>query len=66
MVYEGSEMLKNLKGERFQKVLIESCFGWLVNQEGYGRGEGYNQIYELSFWHPGGTTDHKNKTLSEN
>ena len=29
-------MLKNLKGGRFQKVLIESCFGWVVNQEDYG------------------------------
>ena len=30
------------------------------------RGEGYNYIFELSFWHPGGTSAHKNKTLSEN
>ena len=30
------------------------------------RGEGHNQIFELSFWHPGGTTAHKNKALSEN
>ena len=29
-------MLKNLKGERIQKVVIDSCFGWVVNQEGYG------------------------------
>ena len=29
-------MLKNLKEERIQKVLIDSCFGWVVNQEGYG------------------------------
>ena len=32
----------------------------------HSRGAGYNQIFELSFWHPGGTTAHKNKTLSEN
>ena len=29
-------MLKNLKGERIKKGLIDSCFGWVVNQEGYG------------------------------
>ena len=28
-----------------------------------GRGVGYNQILELSFWHPGGTSAHKNKVL---
>ena len=30
------------------------------------RGEGYNQIFKLSFWHLGGTSAHKNKTLREN
>ena len=30
------------------------------------RGVGYNKIFELKFWHPGGTSAHKNKTLSEN
>ena len=28
-------MLKNLKGERIKKVSIDSCFGWVVNQEGF-------------------------------
>ena len=27
------------------------------------RGEGQNSIYELGFWHPGGTSTHKNKAL---
>ena len=29
-------MLKNLEDETIQKVLIDSCFGWVVNHEGYG------------------------------
>ena len=36
MVYEGSQMLKNIKEERIQKVLIDSYFDWVVNQVGYG------------------------------
>ena len=30
------------------------------------RGVGYTYIFELSFWHPDGTSAHKNKTFSEN
>ena len=32
-------MFKNVKEERILKglsVIIDSCFGWVVNQEGYG------------------------------
>ena len=38
-VQEGSQMFKNVKEERIPKglsVIIDSCFGWVVNQEGYG------------------------------
>ena len=37
-VLEGSQMLKNVKEERIPKILrviIDSCFGWVENQEGY-------------------------------
>ena len=39
MVQEGSQMFKNVKEERIPKglrVIIDSCFGWVVHQEGYG------------------------------
>ena len=34
-------MFKNVNGKGYQKVselqsLLDSCFGWVVNQEGYG------------------------------
>ena len=38
-IQEGSRMFKNVKEERIPKglrVIIDSCFGWVVNQEGYG------------------------------
>ena len=38
-VQEGSQMFKNVKEERSSKglsVIIDSRFGWVVNQEGYG------------------------------
>ena len=33
------QMFKNVKEERIQKglrVILDSCFGWVVHQEGYG------------------------------
>ena len=38
-VQEGSQMFKNVKEERIPKglrVILDYCFGWVVNQEGYG------------------------------
>ena len=35
-------------------------------KEFFTRGEGYNSIIELSFWHPGGTFARTNMELSEN
>ena len=38
-VQEGSQMFNNVKEERIPKglrVIFDSCFGWVVNQEGYG------------------------------
>ena len=35
IVKEGLRRFTNVK-EGIQKVLIDSCFGWVVNQEGYG------------------------------
>ena len=38
-VQEGLQIFKNVKEERIPKglsVIIDSCFGWVVNQEGYG------------------------------
>ena len=38
-VQEGSQMFKNFKEERIPKglrVILDSCFGWVVNQEDYG------------------------------
>ena len=38
-VQESSWMIKNVKEEGIPKglrVIIDSCFGWVVNQEGYG------------------------------
>ena len=38
MKQDGSWMFKNVKEEMIPKglgVVIDSCFGWVVNQEGY-------------------------------
>ena len=38
-VQEGSQMFNNVKEERTPKglrVIFDSCFGWVVNQEDYG------------------------------
>ena len=38
-VQEGTQMFKNVKEDWIPKglsVIIDSCFGWVVNQKGYG------------------------------
>ena len=37
-VQEGSQMFKYVKEERIPKglrLIMDSCFGWVINQEGY-------------------------------